>query len=619
MIFTRYFISSDIIMGKKLFLFLLMFSSFLSFGQSGINTVEVNPHTALHIESSQDHQGVLIPRLTTAQRDAIVIDQQTEDGLTIFNTDHGCINFWNKTTGGWKGVCGELGFSEFTIIEPVKVFGLYKSQKEVDSSHFVQFTVQVSKPGSYELIATSSQDNGYSFLLQGDFPTSGVFNIQMPALGIPVQPTIAPDFDQFSISINGKLENGGAPAVTFEVEVIDSSKKPAFRILCGQAKVHGLYFFNVPTTNANYIEVSIEVDGPLNNVVGATYEFTSNTVDGLSFYGTGKITAAVTNVILYAEGTPTNARNKTITLKSNSQSSNAVCDVEVIMTIPKKKLLTIGASKDLFGYNFSGNALSNKLITTQSNYGTLSNSVVAFEGWEQIIDAGNDPSESSLSSWLTGSHPVDIVIIGFSWIMREGHAILLADYIRKGGVVLAFTQANTGSKWLLQHVFGQSNIGVANGGGPGGTYLFSTMEDPVLMGPFGNVQGKYWGEDASITNIAVGVNPSDIYAYSTQYNTQVSQAINNTYKKGVTAFRHRSLNFIWVGDGGFNSGLPGATSNIVTPFALKADNSPNVLNNYGSELIVSRRVPVYNAYFTANAIAWALRQTELNGINSGKF
>lgn len=605
-------------MRKKIVLILCMFTWVLALGQSGINTSDVNPLAALHIEALTDSQGVLIPRLTTAERDSIIVNEQTEDGLTIFNIDQGCINFWNKASSSWKSVCGELGFSEFTILEPVVVFGLYKSQISLDNSHFVQFKVQVDKPGSYELLAKSTQDNGYSFLIQGDFPTTGIFNIQMPAQGTPINPTGEINLDRFTIYINGKATNAGAPGVTFSVEVVDSSKKPAFKILCAQASVHGLYSYNVPTNSSNYIEVSLEVDPGISNVIGATYEFTSNTLDGISFYGTGKITSTTMRVRLYAQGTPTSSTNKIVTLKSNSQTSNATCRVEVIMTIPKKRLLSIGSSANGYGYNFAGNAASNKLITSQINFGTQTDSKVAFEGWQEIINGGNDPSEATLRNWLTGANPVDIVIIGYSWVMREAHAILLAEYMRKGGVILAFTEANSGSKWLFKHVFGQTNIGVVNGSISGATYSISGLNDPVLLGPFADIREKYWGEDASATNIAVGIDTSEIYIYSNHYDTQKDERGNTAYKSGVTAFRHRSLNFIWVGDGGFNSHSQGNPSSTSTPFVLDGNNSPTVKNNYGHGSS-SKHVTVYNAYFTANAIAWALQQTEVNGINSGKL
>ncbi|MHC5310375.1 hypothetical protein ACYSNM_10005 [Myroides sp. LJL116] len=605
-------------MRKKNLVWLFLLSAILVFGQSGINISNVNPLAALHIDALLGDQGVLIPRLTTSERDSIVIDEQTEDGLTIFNTDEGCINFWSKTTKSWKSVCGELGFSEFTILEPLVVFGLYKSKISVDESHFVQFKVKVDKPGSYELIATSENDNGYSYLIEGDFPTTGIFNIQMPAQGTPINPTTVNNLDKFTIFINGKANNGGAPAAKFEVEVVDSSKKPAYKILCSSASVHGLYYYNVPVNSSNYIEVSLEVDSSINNVLGATYEFTSDTIDGLSFYGTGRITANTMRVRLYASGTPTSSANKIITLKSNSETSNTTCRVEVLMTIPKKTMLSIGSSANGYGYNFAGTAASNRLVTSQINYGNLPDSKVAFEGWEAIINGGNDPSVASLRNWLNGARPVDIVVIGYSWTMREEHAILLAEYLKKGGVILAFTEANTGSSWLLKHVFGQNNIGVVNGSRSGATYSISGLSDPVLLGPFADIREKHWGEDASTSNIAVGIDPTQIYIYSNQYDTQRDEGQNNNFKRGATAFRHRTLNFIWVGDGGFNSHSQGNTSNTITPFVLKSDGSPDVKNNYG-HASSSRRVSVYNAYFTANAMAWALRQTEVNGINKGKL
>lgn len=58
----------------------------------GDNAENVNPQAILELESNR--LGFIWPRLTNAERDA-AFTQNIPQGLTIFNTDEGCIQFWN--------------------------------------------------------------------------------------------------------------------------------------------------------------------------------------------------------------------------------------------------------------------------------------------------------------------------------------------------------------------------------------------------------------------------------------------------------------------------------------------------------------------------------------------
>lgn len=69
-------------------------------GAVGIGTSTPNASAKLDISSTT--QGVLIPRLTSAQRDAI---SNPSIGLQIFNTTTNCLNFWIGTN--WQELCGQ--------------------------------------------------------------------------------------------------------------------------------------------------------------------------------------------------------------------------------------------------------------------------------------------------------------------------------------------------------------------------------------------------------------------------------------------------------------------------------------------------------------------------------
>lgn len=75
------------------------------FSQVGINTETPNMKSTLDIISKNNNTGVLFPRLTTAQRDAINpgTTDASVDGLWIYNTDNKCYEFWNLTK--WHSLC----------------------------------------------------------------------------------------------------------------------------------------------------------------------------------------------------------------------------------------------------------------------------------------------------------------------------------------------------------------------------------------------------------------------------------------------------------------------------------------------------------------------------------
>lgn len=76
-------------------------SSLFDDGNIGYGTVAPNTVAAFDIVSTT--KGMLFPRMTTVQRDAIVVGA-TEDGLFIFNTTTEKFNFWNDTLGAWESI-----------------------------------------------------------------------------------------------------------------------------------------------------------------------------------------------------------------------------------------------------------------------------------------------------------------------------------------------------------------------------------------------------------------------------------------------------------------------------------------------------------------------------------
>lgn len=82
----------------------------LSFGKGnaqnnvGIGTNTPNPNAILDMQSTT--QGVLVPRLTTAQRNAIAAPTE---GLLIYDTDVNCFFFYESTAAVWQNLCAGGG------------------------------------------------------------------------------------------------------------------------------------------------------------------------------------------------------------------------------------------------------------------------------------------------------------------------------------------------------------------------------------------------------------------------------------------------------------------------------------------------------------------------------
>lgn len=74
----------------------------------GVGTSTPNANAALHVESPTNNQGIIIPRLTTAQRSSFTGALAAGDvGLIVFDTDLRSLAIWNGTTWDLGSKVGE--------------------------------------------------------------------------------------------------------------------------------------------------------------------------------------------------------------------------------------------------------------------------------------------------------------------------------------------------------------------------------------------------------------------------------------------------------------------------------------------------------------------------------
>jgi hypothetical protein len=88
---------------KKIFYLVLPFFSLLSFSQVGVGTTTPDASSVLHLESGSN-KGFLLPRVTTAQRNAADGILSPVGGIVIYDTTINCLLI-SLENGKWKNAC----------------------------------------------------------------------------------------------------------------------------------------------------------------------------------------------------------------------------------------------------------------------------------------------------------------------------------------------------------------------------------------------------------------------------------------------------------------------------------------------------------------------------------
>lgn len=601
---------------RNIYLGLLLLISAFALGQSGINTLEVNEHAALQVDAPNKDKGVIIPRLTTQQRNSINTTN-AEDGLTIYNTDENCINYWNKEEKTWSSSCGNVGKAKFKIenCSDIKVYGQYLSKTQINgNSNYLLITVLVEKAGVYNITATSKVNNGYYFSVSGEYLGVGRSTIKVPGMGVPTNAK----FDDFTIQLNGVDSSLVCP---IKIEVENSEVKPSFTMECNSTEVFGIYKLDEALGNQHHIKLELNIDPSAN---GATYFIETEEVDGIKFYGTGKLNTSQPIVTLQGKGIPRTSDIKKMRIKSNSSETVAVCYANVRVTIPEKKLLVVGATDASDSYGFANTSTPvYKMLKEKKNYGLSPESVFSFEGWSDIKSVS---ANAPLTQYVTGENPYDIVIVQSTTQFNTAQVESLVEYLKNKGVVIIFDSDDKTATLLIKEITASSTVSANKINIESSVYKFSTIDDGVLSGGFGDIRGKYWGASGPVVRV-LNLESSDFLIYSDATDQSVPVAAlpdpgnteegdydqpsngNSTGTEsqgtpGLTAFNQEGYHFVWVGEGLFN--------NHNTVFALDGNNKPIEKVNFGHNIKRS----VSNSIFTANLIAWAIEQAEKDGINT---
>ncbi|MGL5277014.1 hypothetical protein [Myroides sp.] len=500
--------------------------------------------------------------------------------------------------------------SEFPIVSE----GNYKEGEVLSSANRIVVPFKVTKSGRGKVFGEIAIGGKQTELIQYesdliDFKTTAIDQVQYIAL-TPISNTGKPTVGG-KLSVKMKLITNGRydydpfepkdtreiAGCTYEIDVEPLIKNAEMVVYCfnGNQKVFGTYKKGFAMTTANYATINMEVKEPGDFIIK------TNSANGIHFELTGTFDTTgmyiEPNALkIYAKGVPLADGTFTYTFDMPTSVGGTSCSFDVTVepdALLPKNIQAFGNNNG-FGYSFGhyGNydEHSTRFITSSNNFGNTMLSTVKMQGGVTVTQANTSVTSSTVNS------NASVISLGYNTSVDVGGASAIVSYLRGGGAVLASTDANNASSTynLLNAVLGVPNVQAVRSGSGGTAFPTTSEDDPVLKGPFGDIRNKHIGDDATG---GIAIQPSSLGTALNQIVVLSRDSNGNIY-----AFRHKTLNFVWVGDGGFNSQNGNSVgSSTICPFVIDSNDRPIAKTAY--------KTTVYNSQFTANALAWLFMQT----------
>lgn len=193
--------------------------------------------------------------------------------------------------------------------------GTYMSGVATTETNTVKIQVTVTTKGSYSLSTASV--NGIKFTGKGDFSNTGEQTITLTATGTPEA-----DGDK-TFSITGANSN-----CSFVIKFLAAAPPAVFSLAgspnaCTSPAINGTYAVGSALSSNNSIVLKVNV------TAAGTYSITTNTVNGISFSGSGVFTSTGNNIAVTLTGSGTPAQKGVTTLKPNV---TAACSFDITVT-----------------------------------------------------------------------------------------------------------------------------------------------------------------------------------------------------------------------------------------------------------------------------------------------
>lgn len=258
-------------------------------GAVGLGASKNQPSAQVEISSTS--KGLLVPRLSKAERDAIVAPA---NGLIIYNKTSDCINYYVEDITRWLSLCGTYDPATINLVNcdsPVGPSGPLTEGKALSLSDTYMLSVNVAEIGTYEISVRTT--NGYVYSKSGLFTSTGNYNIVLEGQGTPVSSGNNP----VTVTIDG-VDKTPTSCTLPSVQVNPATVE--FTVTCNTATAAGTYTATKAVEGTNYIEVVLNVTNP------GTLILTTTTNNGLSF-SSGSVAISSTGdqtIKLYATGIP---------------------------------------------------------------------------------------------------------------------------------------------------------------------------------------------------------------------------------------------------------------------------------------------------------------------------
>jgi len=263
--------------------------------------------------------GLKLPRLTTAERDALQIENKgtAAKGVAIYNIDIDCVEYWNGEE--WNSLCQTS--TPATIIfddakcNDIQIKGKYYASASLTDAHYITIPVNVTKKGNYSIIASTG--NGYNFQASGIFDETGEQTIKLNGFGTPANVgantlTFLCNNSPFAITCNNQI-NVLASVLTYSCD-------------CDELVIEGEYKTRKIMDATNYLEL------PVNVSVGGLAKFSTTSANGIYFSVEQDVYSGTEDVLtLQAHGTPVKAGTYSYTFKTNG-SIKTTCEFEISFT-----------------------------------------------------------------------------------------------------------------------------------------------------------------------------------------------------------------------------------------------------------------------------------------------
>ncbi|MBL1407260.1 hypothetical protein [Sphingobacterium faecale] len=315
--------------------------------------------------------------------------------------------------------------------------------------------------------------------------------------------------------------------------------------------------------------------------------------------------------------------NRTFEFTTGGAGRIQYAKVDVYKVYPRKKILHVEGNA-FYGYAASAKASGN-FIRDPINFGP-SSQYLRIEGFDYETIA---PSINTLKNRLAdpADYPDIIIASLFATLYADDYAAL-HNYIKRGGVAFLMIENHHSAipQTFLRALFNDNSITTIENGVAGAIYKFNDVESDILAWPFDDVRGKYWGQDGSQTLYVQNLPVDQVTIYS-------GSSVNFTpFTTGnaVSMFRHKTLNFFYIGDTGFlsNELQNGIYVNYtIEPFATNSQNFPIAKPQYGHYSLTGALEPgktngswqVHNSALFGNAFAVMIAQSHYSPVDRSPF